>query len=704
MLNAILNNPYRILGVYANSSKKELIANKSKMQAFLRVGRTMPFPLDLKGILPEINRTQEAVDLADSQLALPADQLKHAQFWFVNVTPIDGIAFNHLLRGDFDTAISLWQKQTNASSLQNLFVCHLIKEDYPTAINLCATPLYNDYAADFVKAIDENAVVKPTQLMEAVADTLTVEKVNSAELISDIKDKDWASLLENKAIAPIVEELEKDVEEAKKKRKENPLAGLSAGNLLMEQATDLLDQLTQFFPTDDNRYSRIADKASLEILQCGIDYYNESDDEEAAIEVYPLFEFARFYAIGNQATQHCNENYITIKRIAGSLPPKEVREEIKKIKSIIEKYRHYAETCSNAISMLTEASTLLIAIKEKIGKSHKAYLEISTRLATLAQNFVINEVNRAMKEEKDSTDPLSEILFPHDEQARIRKRAYKLKEVYPKAWRATLLMGMLDLKENYRKDRYEPNKRTLYKFINDCDGFDQPGEPYILKGCAYNIRVENIFMTEDEFYFSCKDRYDYNTYLRKYPTGKHRLQARLKVEQLLYESCRNWKDFENYLKMYPMGKYVRQARMKAEKALFDSCKSIGDYEYYLRKYPNGAFVTGAIEEIKRLSSFWHKPHALFSKTKDSIEDYVLILLLIPIFALIFACIILKHKQAPPAHYEDNYEEIVDSTLVDSTAIAPNTENAEEDTDTTFIDPFDVEQDKFHYNNEDSNAN
>lgn len=159
-----------------------------------------------------------------------------------------------------------------------------------------------------------------------------------------------------------------------------------------------------------------------------------------------------------------------------------------------------------------------------------------------------------------------------------------------------------------------------------------------------------------------------------------------------------------------MGKYVRQARMKAEKALFDSCKSIGDYEYYLRRYPNGAFVTGAIEEIKRLSSFWHKPHELFSKTKDSSEAadfttyYVLILLLIPIFIFIFAFIILKHKQTPPAHYEDNYEEIVDSTLVDSTAIAPNTENAEEDTDASFTDPFEVEQDKFNYNNEDSNAN
>lgn len=708
MLNAILNNPYRILGVYANSPKKEQIANKGKMQAFLRVGRTMDFPLDLKGILPEVARTQETIDLADSELALPADQVKHAQFWFVNVTPIDGIAFNHLLQGNLEAAICLWQKQTNASSLQNLFVAYLIKDDYIDAINLCAAPLYSDYATDFVKTIDENAAVKPTQLMEAVADTLTAEKVNSAELISDIKDKDWASLLENKAIAPIVEELERNIEEAKKKRKEDSNTGLSAGNLLMKQATDLLDKLTQFFPTDDNRYSRIADKACLEILQCGIDYYNDSDDEEAALKVYPLFEFARFYAIGNQAIQRCNENFIVIKRAADNLPPKEVREEVKKIESIIEKYRQRPPTCDNAISMLTEASTLLIAIKEKIGKSHKAYLDISTELATLAQNFVIDDVNEAMKEEeKDLSDAISNIIFPSDEQKKFRKKAYKLKEVYPKAWRATLLMGMLDLKENYRKDRYEPNKRTLYKFINDCDGFDQPNEPYILKGCAYNIHVENIFQTEDEFYFSCKDRYDYNMYLRKYPMGKHRLQARLKVEQLLYESCRNWKDFENYLKMYPMGNFVKQARTKLEKLLFEACKNISDYKNYLRRYPNGKFTRQADRQIKKLNSFWYKLRALFSsKTEDSNKaddttHYILIFLQIPLFALIITCVYNSGKKAQA--YPEASPYASDTTLVDSTTVKPNPEYSEDNVDTTFVDPFDERNENYNYYNEEADS-
>ena len=58
MIKSIANNPYRILGVYSNSPKKEQIANKGKMQAFLRVNKSMPFPLDLKGILPSFYRTE----------------------------------------------------------------------------------------------------------------------------------------------------------------------------------------------------------------------------------------------------------------------------------------------------------------------------------------------------------------------------------------------------------------------------------------------------------------------------------------------------------------------------------------------------------------------------------------------------------------------------------------------------------------------
>lgn len=129
-MKIIENNPYRQLGVYANSPIKERVANHNKLQAFLKVGKQVDFPLDLTYYLPPINRTSETVTQAESKLALPHDQLKYAQFWFVKATPLDEIALNHLLAGNMNAAIDIWKKKDCASSLQNRIVCALIKEDY----------------------------------------------------------------------------------------------------------------------------------------------------------------------------------------------------------------------------------------------------------------------------------------------------------------------------------------------------------------------------------------------------------------------------------------------------------------------------------------------------------------------------------------------------------------------------------------------
>ena len=47
MLDIVLNNPYRILGVYSTSSQRDVVANQGKMKAFLKVGKDVSFQLDL---------------------------------------------------------------------------------------------------------------------------------------------------------------------------------------------------------------------------------------------------------------------------------------------------------------------------------------------------------------------------------------------------------------------------------------------------------------------------------------------------------------------------------------------------------------------------------------------------------------------------------------------------------------------------------
>lgn len=71
-MEIIDNNPYRILGVYANSPLRERVANACKARAFLKVGKSVSFPLDLTGYLHPLNRTGESFARAESSVALPS--------------------------------------------------------------------------------------------------------------------------------------------------------------------------------------------------------------------------------------------------------------------------------------------------------------------------------------------------------------------------------------------------------------------------------------------------------------------------------------------------------------------------------------------------------------------------------------------------------------------------------------------------------
>ena len=108
-MNVLKNNPYRLLGVYTNSPTKERLANHNRMKAFLKVGKSVSFSLDLPQYLQPINRTDALVADAEAKLTLPKEQILHAQFWFIKTTLLDEVAFNHLFAGEIDKAEEIWQ-------------------------------------------------------------------------------------------------------------------------------------------------------------------------------------------------------------------------------------------------------------------------------------------------------------------------------------------------------------------------------------------------------------------------------------------------------------------------------------------------------------------------------------------------------------------------------------------------------------------
>ena len=453
-MNILRNNPYRLLGVYSNSPTKERLANHNRMKAFLKVGKTVSFPLDLPQYLSTIKRTEVSVMDAEAQLTLPKDQLLYAQFWFVKATHLDEVAFNHLFAGEIDKAEEIWQKKDTASSLQNRIVCALMSEDYRSAIT-CAETLYGNplYSNQFVSAIlgtDGNADIG--SLAFRFLDVLC-DEVGANKLLPFITDDAWESHAEEKAVKPLVDSIQDAIAIAKKSKGKGAEARLNAGEALRENTRSAFQQLKGFLSATDLQYQMIADKLGLEILQCGIDYFNGSDEPEAAHKAMDLQKYAQSIVVGQMAKDRCEENVDILQKIIEALPPSEVLAEDCAIKEELRKYCKLPDEICYAVTLLNKTKPHLQAIKNKLGSNNKYYLKISTQIVSNALHNLIEEVNAAQKQATSET-----------------------KKALREAWKTTLIMDTFDMEQDFKNNRYASNRSVLKDLY---ERYNVASHPYI---------------------------------------------------------------------------------------------------------------------------------------------------------------------------------------------------------------------------------
>lgn len=459
MLKIIQTNPYRLIGVYSTSSQKEVVANQGKMKAFLKVGKDVSFPLDLNGILPVVSRTEENVAEASSKLTLPAEQLKYAQFWFAKCTQIDEIACGKLTNGDIDGAIEIWSKKATASSLQNLIVCALIKNQLDNAIKN-AESLYSSYGNEFVKMVlGDNALATSENLAHDFLNVLC-EELNPNQFVGFITNTEWREYVGSKSTKPLIDRISSAIDKSKSTKGKGSTARLNAGTKLMNDTKADLSQLKQYVAASDLKYQMIADKLGLEILQCGIDYYNDSEEPDAAHKAMVLQSYSQSVVMGKMAKDRCKENVDILKNIIANLPPSEVFAEDKAIKEELRKFYNLPDKICHAITLLNNTKPHLQKIKSKLGSTNSYYLKVSTQVVNNALHNLIEEVNlvqnavvKFMKEHSSSLSPAVGAL------ALKSVMTEKLEE----AWNATKIMDTFDMKSDFKVNRYNPQRSSLIK-------------------------------------------------------------------------------------------------------------------------------------------------------------------------------------------------------------------------------------------------
>lgn len=120
--------------------------------------------------------------------------------------------------------------------------------------------------------------------------------------------------------------------------------------------------------------------------------------------------------------------------------------QIDKLITLVNSFESESKTIANARELIYQAKPYLFNIKAILQGNDNIYISLSTRIAFVAQNFVIEEVNK-----EQSTDNSLQRVFGYT----------TLKRVLKNAWEVTQMIGSLDLQEDFRSNRYNPNKETL---------------------------------------------------------------------------------------------------------------------------------------------------------------------------------------------------------------------------------------------------
>lgn len=560
-LPALIDNPYRVLGLYADATPKEIVANGRKIKRYNEVGKDIEFPVDQEVNLPKVSRTNEDVDRAIEQLSTDKGRLSYALFWSY-ITP-KKLTFDF---GDSDIRISF--SHTYKSVLSESLL-HFTEGEYYSAFWLTCANIFDNFkwnewleAAGVEKgSINQDSVI--SNYVNLWLEGIKIEVLYG--MVLKVAPRNMPALLksylEDKIRKRYQDALNTSIQEAHSVDSHDSIASYKAAESLYKSGREILELYEIFFGEEDTEYRLIADKFANQLLQCGINFYNSSNDPYDAEKAVKIAEQALDFAKGKVRVDRCKQNLDILRRNAESLPPKEIKDDESALSKLIEVHSETEESIAQAYIILRDSVQYLCHIKEciescsdraKKEKMNNVLLEQSTNIVAMALNKLVAEVNDATKSNLKAANTIRrarEVMFSMDN--------------FPM------------LKE-FKDGRYKSNKDTLNRlFIRTLSQSEWGLSDLASYPKSYPLLK---IQTEEEAWMACKVISDYQRYIEIFKPSKHETQAKAAIARLKAEAERQ--DDEAYGK----------------------CNDEDGLKEYLSKYSNGRHKSEAEERLKELKS------------------------------------------------------------------------------------------------------
>jgi len=334
-MELIQNNPYRIAGILSNATERELQKQKTKIKAYTKVGKEIKSDFDFQ-ILGNIDRTEDSVNKAFSNVEQNQDKVNYALFWFLNASPFDNTAIEYLKNGDEEKALEIWEKVTtdkdinskNFSAFNNLGTYKLLsrdKSDIKRGIEAKIKLIESDYFESFVHSVaDETYTIDNQKQSEKLIDGLLTQFKNqfsSSETLQLFSGCNGTTqkYLSKKFTEEPLHKIESQIESCKKKRKADKGNAYEFGLRLFKNTKDDLSLLKSLLGTSDLKYKAVADQLANEIMQCGIDYFNESHENDSSVDflkqAQELNNTALSIAVGKLTRDRAKDSLATLEEM-----------------------------------------------------------------------------------------------------------------------------------------------------------------------------------------------------------------------------------------------------------------------------------------------------------------------------------------------------------------------------------------------------
>lgn len=409
-MELVLNNPFRVLGLPATASTRDITKRISDLETFAELGKAKTYPHDFPG-LGALDRSLEAIKDAARKIEQAEGRLFHSFFWFRAGDSVDELALDSLAAGNVDEAVELWDKQLGKKGTKkytwrlNRGVLRLVranggtldKDEMDEALEDLGFVIDDDLDDSIQDVLSGNeAGLDRESLWRRVVDEIvglvqssagTPYGKNALKIVESFwsfpsEARDYVS---SKIVNPLIEEVKDAIKVSEELRADEDLEALKAKNQL-GKVEKIIKDLEEVLGEEDIRFQTIANAYADEVCACAVKALNKFKDPKLAMS---LIQWADSLPSFSRVKSRIEEN---LEIIQGWV---EEDEEDELFGELVKKLKVDVYTMTQASNMLEDMKRELAKIKAKVGSTDKRYITISSACAHRILGFLIDTVNDA---------------------------------------------------------------------------------------------------------------------------------------------------------------------------------------------------------------------------------------------------------------------------------------------------------------------